>query len=284
LRRKITADQSLDFAIGNGCTPHGLDKFNAKFISIPTVKAVVETCKELNQACRNHSYTAHQLATHRLAWKEDQKNNGVARPKMPNPPVPTATRWHCYDDMLSAMLLNQPLYAQVCTDIKVQTDLGDSLVTAVSAVHWQKAMAIRTVLKAAKDAIKLTEGDQAKGCDTNRLWQSVRNVIVALPATPLYPWRNDAIQAFDDQFQDTKTRTSHSGLLWNLQQMLDPRQVQDMSTAAKTSAIQYAVNMPQWDATQKQLLQGELFAYITQQAPFNDPAIPWNMVQSSAAV
>ena len=66
--------------------------------------------------------------------------------------------------------------------------------------------------------------------------------------------------------------------------MLDPRQVQDMSTAAKTSAIQYAVNMPQWDATQKQLLQGELFAYITQQAPFNDPAIPWNMVQSSAAV
>jgi hypothetical protein len=284
LRKKVTADVTLDFALGNGCTPHGIDNFNKKFIAIPDVKSVVDATKDLNTAARNHAYTAHQLATQRLAWKATQKAAGVPHPKMPNPKVPATTRWHCYDDLLSAAILNVPLYIQVASDSKVQSELGDSLLTALSATHWQKATSIRAVLKAAKDAIKLSEGDSAKGCDINMLWLSIRQVIVSLPATPLYPWRSEAIRIFDEQYQDTRTRTTHGGRLWDLQQMLDPRQMQAMSTPLKTAAIQFAVGMAQWDGTQKALLQGELFAYITQQAPFNDPQIPWDMVQSSSAV
>jgi hypothetical protein len=95
--------------------------------------------------------------------------------------VPASTRWHCVDSILAACLLNQPLYAQVASDSKVQTVLGESVMTAVSATHWQKVASIRTVLKAAKDAIKMTEGDNAKGCDVNRLWTSVQQVLVSLP-------------------------------------------------------------------------------------------------------
>ncbi len=97
--------------------------------------------------------TLHKLATRPLAWKAQQVAAGVATPKMPNPPVPASTRWHCFDSLLSACLLNQPLYSQVASDSKVQTELGDSFITAVSATHWQKVASIRTVLKAAKDAI-----------------------------------------------------------------------------------------------------------------------------------
>ncbi len=63
MRKKGTADVTLDFALGNGCTPHGIDNFNKKFIAILDVKSVVDATKDLNTAARNHAYTAHELAT-----------------------------------------------------------------------------------------------------------------------------------------------------------------------------------------------------------------------------
>ncbi len=48
MRTKVTADVTLDFPLDNGCTPHGIDKFNKKFIAIPDVKSVVDAIKDIS--------------------------------------------------------------------------------------------------------------------------------------------------------------------------------------------------------------------------------------------
>ena len=145
-----------------------------------------------------------------------------------------------YLDLLKDALLNRPVYARVAMDAKVQTELGDTFATAISA-HWAEVEVVRSVLKAAKDSIKLSEGDEAHCCDIHRLWRNVHTAISSVAAAT--PWRQAALDAFTAQYADTRRRTSHEGKLWDLQQMLDPRQLGDMLQAAKLGAVVYAVQL-----------------------------------------